>query len=407
MPRWILAFLPLCWIFFGAKGSQIPEYLEITAQAGDGILALLRKYQLSVHECNLPKFCELNGITPKSALIKGKKYLLPIELHHFNGKTIRSSVGVKDFAVAKRIQQYNEAMLDAKVRKTAFQKDLVLWAPYHLLHCKVELIKEPAPAEFIEGPQLKDFDFVKESNPGKRRFPIFGPTLAYTPLLSRALAGRIYYIDAGHGGNDPGAIGKYGKYSLCEDEYAYDVALRLCRKLVEHGAIVYMITRDPNDGIRGGKILLCDSDERVWGGDQVSTSQSPRLFQRSNIINALFIQNSKLGKYQQVSISIHVDSRIKKQQVDLFFYYQKDKEESIALAKTLHRTMKSKYSLYRKGGGYRGTVSHRDLHMLRETKPTAIYMELGNIRNPIDQQRVVLETNREALAKWLYDGLSK
>lgn len=407
MPRWIFVFLTFFLIFFGAKNIKTPEYLEVTAEAGDGILSLMRKYQLSVHECNLPKFCELNGVTAKSALIKGKKYRLPIELYYFDGKTIRNSIGIKDFSIAKRIQQYNEDLLEAKVRKSAFQKDLVLWAPYHLLHCKLEKIKELAPTEPIDGSQLKDYDFIKESNPGKRRFPIFGPTLAYTPLLNRSLAGRIYYIDAGHGGNDPGAIGKYGKYRLCEDEYAYDVALRLCRKLVEHGAIVYMITRDPNDGIRGGKILLCDSDERVWGGDQVSKSQSPRLFQRSNIINALYLQNSKQGSYRQVSISIHVDSRIKNQQVDLFFYYQKDNEESLALAKTLHRTMKSKYMVHRKGGGYRGTVSHRDLHMLRETKPTAIYMELGNIRNPIDQKRVVLEANREALAKWLYDGLSK
>ena len=44
--------------------------------------------------------------------------------------------------------------------------------------------------------------------------------------------------------------------------------------------------------------------------------------------------------------------------------------------------------------------------MLRECKPIGIYLELGNIRHPLDQQRIVLESNREALAKWLFDGLA-
>ena len=43
--------------------------------------------------------------------------------------------------------------------------------------------------------------------------------------------------------------------------------------------------------------------------------------------------------------------------------------------------------------------------MLRECKPKAVFIELGNIRNSADQKRFVLESNREALAKWLYEGL--
>ena len=70
------------------------------------------------------------------------------------------------------------------------------------------------------------------------------------PLYSTRLRGRVYYIVGGHGGPDPVAVGVcYGK-SLCEDEYAYDITLRTARNLMTHGATVYIITRDPNDGIR-------------------------------------------------------------------------------------------------------------------------------------------------------------
>ena len=50
-------------------------------------------------------------------------------------------------------------------------------------------------------------------------------------------------------------------------------------------------------------------------------------------------------------------------------------------------------------------MSERDLHMLRETKPSGVYIELGNIANASDQQRIVSPANRQLLADWLLLGL--
>ncbi|RMF02141.1 MAG: N-acetylmuramoyl-L-alanine amidase, partial [Bacteroidetes bacterium] len=66
------------------------------------------------------------------------------------------------------------------------------------------------------------------------------------------------------------------------------------------------------------------------------------------------------------------------------------------------RTMRQRYRRYRE---YHGTVTGRDLHMLRECKPTTVYVELANIRNAHDQKRIVIERNRELLAEWMLDGL--
>jgi N-acetylmuramoyl-L-alanine amidase len=396
-----------------AEGTFVAsDYLSVVPQQGDGILSLLRRYDLEKYRCNLDKFCSLNKVTLKDNLVKGKKYFLPIELRVYDGQKIRSSLGIKDYDQALGIQVYNEIMLKKGLKAKSFKLDKVIWVPHHALHCPTA---EPKPALStsqagkppISENERVDPDFQTASNPAKRKFPIFGEAYAYTPLLSNNLKGRVYYIDAGHGGIDPGAIGRYGGHDLCEDEYAYDVSLRLCRKLIEHGATTYMITRDPNDGIRGGTILKCDKDEEVWGGQPIKTGHVPRLYQRSNIINQLYEQNRKAGITQQLAISIHIDSRGRGQQVDLFLYYQRSNAQSQRLAQTLHNSIRSKYQIYRKNGKYSGTVSTRDLHMLRECKPTAIFMELGNIRHPLDQQRIVLESNREALAKWLYEGLAQ
>ena len=56
--------------------------------------------------------------------------------------------------------------------------------------------------------------------------------------------------------------------------------------------------------------------------------------------------------------------------------------------------------------GYHGTVAPRDgLFMLKSTRPRTVYIELGNIRNPLDQRRFVSVDNRQALANWLTEGL--
>ena len=40
-----------------------------------------------------------------------------------------------------------------------------------------------------------------------------------------------------------------------EDEYAYDITLRLAKELLAHGAEVYIIIQDENDGIRDDFVL--------------------------------------------------------------------------------------------------------------------------------------------------------
>jgi N-acetylmuramoyl-L-alanine amidase len=43
--------------------------------------------------------------------------------------------------------------------------------------------------------------------------------------------------------------------------------------------------------------------------------------------------------------------------------------------------------------------------MLREIKPVGVFIELGNIRNPYDQLRFILKSNRQYLADWIFEGI--
>ena len=393
--RLLLAFCLLPMV--SAWSMEAKGYFKAEAVPGDGIYSLLRRYQLDQYSCNFSKFYNLNKLKKNSPLKAGRAYALPILIYAFNGKTIRSTIGVNDWDLAVRIQNYNEKMLENTLREASFKKDNVLWVPYHELNCPKADLSIPSPT--TDNPE----SVVAGS--GKRVFPIFGKDFEHTPLVSNKLKGKVFYIVGGHGGPDPGAMTKRGGRSLCEDEYAYDVALRLCRKLVSHGATTYMINRDPNDGIRSGNYLPCDTDEVLWGNIKMDVRQKTRLTQRSEVINELYEKHRLQGVSDQKSIIIHVDSRNTKQRIDLFFYHHPNSPESKVVAQQLHRKMRQKYKKYRKNGEYHGTVTGRDLHMLRETKPPSVYVELANIRNSYDQQRIILESNRRALADWLLEGL--
>ncbi len=242
---------------------------------------------------------------------------------------------------------------------------------------------------------------------GNRVFPIFGPKYAKTPLASSRLKGKVFYLISGHGGPDPGAQGKRSGHTLCEDEYAYDVTLRLLRLLISNGATAYMIVRDVNDGIRDENLLSCDKDEVVLGNLPIPRGQKERLGQRTDLINQLTVKHLRAGQRDQTVIEIHVDSRSQDAKTDVFFYYRPESDASKDLAQHIHRTFLEKYLKLRGQRGYNGSVKPRYLHTLTETTcQRAVYIELANIRNDWDQQRLVIKNNRQAVANWLFHALT-
>lgn len=242
------------------------------------------------------------------------------------------------------------------------------------------------------------------TGPGVTVVSLFGPRHERVARKSDRLAGHVYYIVGGHGGPDPGAIGRYGGRALPEDEVAYDVALRLARRLIEEGATVHLIVQDPDDGIRDGSRFGVDRDERYLGGVRISTRQARRLQDRVAIINRLYDEHRPTARLQRV-LTLHVDARGKRHEPQLDVHFQVASSRSRRFAETLLATFRDQYRRVQPGRGYDGTVEFRNLYVLRHTKPVAALVELGNIRHPRDQVRLTRASNRQALAEWLTRGL--
>ncbi|MEH6745374.1 MAG: N-acetylmuramoyl-L-alanine amidase [Maribacter arcticus] len=234
-------------------------------------------------------------------------------------------------------------------------------------------------------------------------YAIFGEKHKTVIAKSERLKGNVYYLVSGHGGPDPGAMGVYAGKTISEDEYAYDITLRLAKELLAHGAMVYIIIQDENDGIRDERVLEIDHDEVAYPNKTIPLNQVARLKQRVEIVNDLYKSNK--GKYQRLIVT-HVDSRSVGQNIDVFFYYHENSKNGKKLAESIHTTFDAKYKKYQPNRSYAGTFEDRtSLYLVKKTHPAMTFIEIGNIRNAKDQVRIVDPDNRQALAKWISEGV--
>ncbi len=376
-----IGFSILLWILGFGMAVRAQEYVSVAPGKSDGVYTLLKRYRLPVSRESIARFWALN-----SDLIRGGEYLrlgleyqLPIYRIYYDGTSIRTSLGIKDRELARQIEEYNTSLYAAGVQKSPYKISREFWVPADWMP-EARAAAEPAS------------------------FSIFGPRYQSVEQIDQALKGCILYLDPGHGGPDPGAMGLRGRDRLYEDEYAYDITLRLARRLLEHGASVYMLVQDEDDGIRDEAILRYDDHEYYLGHVPIDREQLRRLSDRVDIVNSLYDRYRKRAR-QQLMVTIHLDSRSRGQRIDIFYYYQANNPASKKLARTLLAKVDEKYALNQPGRGYEGSISTRDLHVLSQAKPTAVYIELGNIKNKKDQDRFIIADNRQAVANWLCEGV--
>lgn len=409
----ILLFILFAPSFLLAEANIKKEPYQHTAtvKEGEGLYAFLRRFSANT-ACNQNEFYRLNNLVKDKPLLAGKEYKLPIKIYEYDGKSIRTSINKTEWQRAVKIKEYNEKILSKGTRKTHYADSKILWVPHHLLECytleEVQVEQKKAENEnssTVDVQPVKTPEIVNTKDlKNYKVYELFGEDYKKLEVVDHSLKNKVFYIVSGHGGPDPGAMCTHLQSDLCEDEYAYDVALRLSRNLMQHGAQVEIIIQDRNDGIRDDMFLDCDRDEKC-NGKTIPLNQKKRLSQRVQHINSLHKQYKRKGYKEHVVVVLHVDAASKGSRKDVFFYHHKNSKTGKRIAHNIHQTFKSKYDKYQKGRGYKGTVQSRGLYLVNYTNPPTVFIELANIQNPSDQKRILLNSNRQALANWLFEGL--
>lgn len=187
------------------------------------------------------------------------------------------------------------------------------------------------------------------------------------------LVGKTIAIDAGHGGRDPGALGRNGKH---ERELNLEIALKLQQMLEQAGAYVIM-TR---------------SDEKGLYLETTKNKKREDMNNRKNIINK---------NYADIGISIHQNTFRDPKYKGAQIFYQRGNQEGENLAKEIRVEIKKTLDSSNK----RVERPNSSYYILKRTKIPMIMIECGFISNYNEEKNLNSDEYQNKLVWVIYKGI--
>ena len=214
---------------------------------------------------------------------------------------------------------------------------------------------------------------------------------------------KTVVIDAGHGGKDPGAIGRYG---LKEKVVTLDIAKRL-KKILSASGISVTLTRSKDLFIplweradiankKNADFFVsvhANAFRKRWvRGFEVyhlsdATDDTARAVEAAENNSVKFEKNS-LNRY-----SSDVEAIV----CDLKFY--EDKKESNEMAKYISKSAKRK--LYVRDRGVKGAR----FHVLKNTNMPAVLVEVGFVSNKTEEKLLQTDSYKQKVAQAIAEGI--
>ena len=155
--------------------------------------------------------------------------------------------------------------------------------------------------------------------------------------LSSRLEGWHIVLDPGHGGLDPGGLvsardGNGKRLYVVEDEYVFDIALRVYVLARLHGAQVTMTLLSPNHLIRQSEppaqTFVHEKNEVYNSAAYNQTNKLSAWPRRNNLSTRVRIARQAFAKAprgRRIFISLHADSAPKAPEAPLVLYYRSGK----------------------------------------------------------------------------------
>lgn len=256
-----------------------------------------------------------------------------------------------------------------------------------------------SPAVFYEGGVAIPADFAIEGI-GKVLGP--PPVVAKPPVTQKYLIRKII-IDPGHGGNDPGAIGRTG---LREKDLVLDISKRVKEQLNENGVDI-LLTRDRDRFIPLDKRAQIanerDVDFFVSIHANAARLKDARGFEVYYLSNAVD-DNARAVEAAENSFLKFDDSSFQRRNTDLEatvwdLVYTENRQESIELAKYITKAVDASTSLHNRG------VKSARFYVLKGAQMPAVLIEVGFISNPIEEKNLKDPSYRQAVASAIAKGI--
>jgi len=190
---------------------------------------------------------------------------------------------------------------------------------------------------------------------------------------SWTIGNRVILIDAGHGGVDPGAV---GKISL-EKDITLNIAKHLQVLIQQAG---------------GEPVMVRESDVDLGTSEGLARRKREDLAQR--------IQLAK-DRGARVYLSIHVNSSPNHSLTGPQVFYHEGSPEGKMLAMAIQK------ELNQLSGSKRVAKADQDLYILKNAEMVAVTVEVGFLSNPEEERRLNDSDYQHQLSVAIYQGLSE
>ena len=181
----------------------------------------------------------------------------------------------------------------------------------------------------------------------------------YVSTSVTADTGRVIIIDAGHGGEDSGAIGVNGAY---EKDLNLSIALFVGEELKNKGyTVVYTRTEDK---------MLYLPEENIKGMRKISDLKN----------RCKLTENYD----ESILISIHMNSYGSSKYSGLQVYYQDKNDESMLLAGKIQSAVRKNLQ----PNNRRQVKNGKSLYLLENSKNTAVIIECGFLTNEAECKKL-------------------
>jgi len=231
------------------------------------------------------------------------------------------------------------------------------------------------------------------------------------PLVSLNAEGRDFtvVIDPGHGGRDPGAIGKRGK----EKTINLNVALKLGNLIKTNCPdvkIVYTRNKDVFVGLDRRAQIANNANADLFISihtNSVAKGRTVRGTETYTLGLHRTDDNLKVAKKENAVILIESDYEQRyagfnpnssESYIIFEFLQDKNMEKSVQLASLIQRQFKNTAKRIDKG------VHQAGFLVLRETTMPGVLVELGYISTPDEERYLLSEAGTDALAKSIYQA---
>ena len=197
-------------------------------------------------------------------------------------------------------------------------------------------------------------------------------TLTFVNAKELKLKGKIFYIDAGHGGRDPGAIYK----EIKESEINLQISNELQKELEKQGAKVYQTRIGDND--------LSKIHTKNHKKNDLET--------RAKLIN-----ESDCDMY----ISLHLNADTSQTWSGAQIFYTEKNKENKKIAQIIQEQMKQELKTKRE------TKQIKNMYLFEKIKKPGILIEAGFISNPNDRQLLKQKEYQNRIARATVDAIIK